>query len=60
MKAIAEAAGIAWITLTGWGDGASPEKWVTAYEYDSFHPNELAHESVMAPALATVLASLNA
>ena len=60
LKAIAEAAGIAWITLTGLGDGASPEKWVTAYKYDSFHPNELAHESVMAPALATVLASLNA
>ncbi len=59
LKAIAEAAGIAWITLSGLGDGATPEKWVTAYEYDAFHPNELAHESVMAPALAAVLTTLN-
>ena len=38
---------------------AIAEKWVTAYKYDAFHPNELAHESVMAPALAAVLTTLN-
>lgn len=59
LKAIAEAAGITWITLASLGDGATPEKWVTAYEYDAFHPNETAHESVMAPALAAVLTTLN-
>lgn len=59
LKAIAQASGIVWLTLDSLVDGATPEKWVTAYKYDTFHPNEFAHESVIAPAISAVLRTLN-
>lgn len=58
LKAVAAAAGIGWLTLDELGDGASPEKWVTAYKYDAIHPNELAHE-VIAAKVTVMLDALN-
>lgn len=59
LKALAASAGLAWIDLAELGNGASPELWVSTYKYDVFHPNELAHDTVMSSALAAVLSALN-
>ena len=56
LRAVAGDAGIQWLeVLPTLGDGASPERWVPAYKLDAFHPNEFAHETVRAPALAAAL-----
>ena len=58
LKAAALAAGIWWTDLTEFGNGASPELWVTTYKYDAFHPNEVGHEFIAAK-LTAVLNTIN-
>jgi lysophospholipase L1-like esterase len=56
IKALAASSGIQWLDLLPpLGNGASPELWIPAYRLDTFHPNEVGHESVLAPALVTAL-----
>lgn len=55
LRDYAESQGVNWINMSSLGDGAQPERWTPTYKYDAFHPNETAHESVMAPAIAAVL-----
>lgn len=58
IKAAAQAAGIIWIEFPSIGNGSSPEKYTTAYRFDNIHPNELAIETLMAPALKAALQPL--
>lgn len=58
MKAAAQAAGVIWIEFPTLGDGASPERYTPSYRFDNVHPNELAIETVMTPALKAALAPL--
>lgn len=48
------------LSFSGLGDGASPERWVAANNFnsDGVHPNEAAIESIMTPALAAELARI--
>lgn len=65
IAAIAAANGVTVLNLAALGDGASPERWVSAYNDgtgsagDGIHPDEDAFDAVMAPALAAVLRALN-
>lgn len=58
IKAEALASGVMYIEFPATGNGASPERWVNTYQFDSIHPNELAIETLLAPTLKNVLANL--
>lgn len=58
LRAIATASGAAWLDFAGIGDGASPERWVAKYKFDTLHFNELAIEEILAPALRTLISGL--
>lgn len=55
-----EIPGVQVLNFNALGDGATPERWVPGLNYnsDGIHPNELAIETVMAPALTSYLLSL--
>lgn len=54
---LATVAGASVLSFPGLGDGATPERWVPTMNHlgDSFHPSELAIETVMARALTAYL-----
>jgi hypothetical protein len=43
------------LDLSALGDGATPEKWVPAYRYDPFHPNEAGQDAVFVPAVKAAI-----
>lgn len=49
--------GVSVLSFPGLGDGATPERWVSAMNNsaDGIHPNETAIDTIMAPALTTYL-----
>ena len=44
-----------WLDTSGLGDGASPERWVPAYKYDAFHPNEAGQDAILVPRLTAII-----
>lgn len=54
---LATISGTSTLVFPGLGNGATPERWTAAYNHaaDGTHPNELAIETVMAPALTAAL-----
>lgn len=57
LKSFAQAVGAGVLDFSAMGNGATPERWVPEYNYgaDGIHPNELAIDTVMAPALTAYL-----
>lgn len=57
LRALALNMGCGYLDFSALGDGASPERWIPAYNYssDGIHPNETAIDTVMAPALTAYL-----
>jgi len=64
MQSLAASNGVFWLDFSNLGDGADPEKWITAYNDgtgaagDGIHADTDAFEDVMAPALVSVLRQL--
>ena len=61
IAAMASSYGIGLVTgLSPLGDGAAPESWVGAYNFaaDGVHPTEAAMDTILAPALTTILRGL--
>ncbi|ATQ77898.1 hypothetical protein CR152_27885 [Massilia violaceinigra] len=56
---LAASYGIEWMSLSGLGDGANPERWVPALNSsgDGFHPNEICIETILATQAAAFIAS---
>ncbi len=57
LKDFAASVGAYYMDCSGVGDGATPERWVAAYNYtsDGIHPNEAGIDAVLAPALTAIL-----
>ena len=59
--AIARASGVWWLDFSALGTGASPDRWISAYNDglgaagDGIHPDETAFDDVMTPRLVTLL-----
>lgn len=59
MAAIAASYNVAWLTFPGLANGASPELYTDIYDSgDGIHPNDLANDTILSNALASVLQGL--
>jgi len=60
LEGICATRGMGYLDCSALGDGAAAERWVPAYNFggDGIHPNELAFDEVLAPALATQLRAI--
>lgn len=60
LSSFAGATGNGYLDFSACGDGASPERWIPALNYnlDGIHPGQLAVETICAPALTAYLRSI--